>query len=257
MAEPILMAKRVSFSYGDRHAIADVSLDVREHELVAIVGPNGSGKSTLCRLLAGLRAPDAGAVQIEGSDVVKYNARARARFVAYLPQDLQVPFETSVLELVLLGRLSWQAGLALASDDDTTLAERALEFVGIADLAARPYGALSGGERRRAAIAMVIAQSARLLVLDEPANALDLRHAWDLLLRLRRDRRSAVIVVHDLALAASCFDRALLLAGGRVVAFDTPDRALTEATIEVAYGIPVHRVATSDGARAGFLPRPP
>ena len=255
MAEPLLIAEGLSFSYGERCALQDVALDVRENELVAIVGPNGSGKSTLCRLLAGLRVPSTGSVQVAGSDIFRTTARERARRVAYLPQDLQVPFETSVLELVLLGRLSWQEGLALATDDDLARANRALEFVGIADLAARPYGALSGGERRRAAIAMVLAQSARLMVLDEPANALDLRHAWDLLARLREQQATAVVVVHDLALASSCFDRALLLAKGRVVTFDAPQIALTEATIEAAYGIAVHRVTTADGGRVGFLPR--
>jgi iron complex transport system ATP-binding protein len=255
MAEPLLAAEGLKFSYGDRCALDDVALDVREGELVAIVGPNGSGKSTLCRLLTGLIPPVSGVVRLAGQAISEHTPRARARLVAYLPQDLRVPFETSVLELVLLGRLSWQHGLALPSGEDVARATQALDFAGIAALAARPIGALSGGERRRAAIAMVVAQSARLLVLDEPANALDLRHAWALMSRLRRERATAVVVIHDLALAASCFDRALLLAEGRVVAFDTPSVALTEATIEAAYGIPVHRVTTADGARVGFLPR--
>lgn len=255
MADRLLEANGLSFSYGDRPALIDVSLDVARNELVAIVGPNGCGKSTLCRLLAGLRTPRAGTVQMNGAELLGASARNRARQIAYLPQELNVPFETSVLELVLLGRLAWQSGLALPSPDDIAHAERALEFAAIADLSDRPMGALSGGERRRAGIAMVMAQSAQLLVLDEPANALDLRHAWDLLARLRRIQQAGIVVVHDLALAASCFDRVLFLSAGRVVAFGPPDTALTERTVEAAYGIGVHRVRAADGARVGFLPR--
>lgn len=182
-----------------------------------VIGRNGAGKSTLLRTLAGLRQPDKGTIQLQGRALADWPLQALARQRAFLPQGRSDAFGYRVIETVLTARHPYQDSSYWDSDADYQAAYDALAALDVRDLAERDVRTLSGGERQRVAIAAVLAQDTPLLLLDEPANALDLAHqvsVMGLLARLcRQSGKSVVMVSHDLNLAHSVASHALLLMG--------------------------------------------
>ncbi len=182
--------------------------------MLAILGPNGSGKSLSLHTLAGLRAPEAGEILVSGRPLTEWPRRTLARVLALLPQNVEDPFSASVIETVLLGRHPHIARWQWESARDLAIASQAFVAVGLAGYEERDVLTLSGGERRRAALAAVLAQTPRIFLLDEPTNQLDPNHQLEALqlLRERADGGAAVVVtLHDPNLAARFADAALLL----------------------------------------------
>jgi iron complex transport system ATP-binding protein len=220
--------------------LADAAIDVRAGELHALVGPNGAGKSTLFGVLAGDITPDAGDVSLDGAPLGGIPPRVLARQRAVLLQQNAVSFPFTVEQVVRMGRAPWAR--TPAEDDDDAAVARALEATDLVGLAGRGITSLSGGERARAALARVLAQTCDVLLLDEPTAALDLKHQEDVLriARVRADEGAAVaVVLHDLNAALDVADRVTLLSQGRVVASGAPPRVLTAAAVEEVYGQPV------------------
>lgn len=219
----------------DRDVLRDASLKVRESEILALIGPNGSGKSTLIRSLGRDLEARKGEIFVEGDPLSSYPRRRLARRVARLPQDPQTPEGLTVEALVECGRHPHVGAFGRLGPRDQSIVAEALEAVEIADLRTRPLEMLSGGERRRAWIAMAIAQQPRVLLLDEPTSALDLRHQFellDLLVRLNRERRTTIVLsIHDLEHAAHIADRVAVLSRGRVYDVGPPERVLNEETL--------------------------
>lgn len=237
----VLAADSLSFAYEHGPLVLRaVSASVPRGQLTAIVGPNGSGKSTLLQLLAGMLRPAAGAVRLEGKPLSTLRPIARARRIAYLPQQVQPAFSLSVLETVCLGRYPHLGSLGGLREGDIAAARRALAQTDAAHLAARSFGELSGGERQRVLLASVLAQETDYLLLDEPTAALDLHHEAEFFALLRRlaDAGAAVAVVtHQINLAAQCCGELLLLGADHALhAAGTPETVMTEAHLAAAYG---------------------
>ncbi|GAA2476367.1 heme ABC transporter ATP-binding protein [Streptomyces murinus] len=215
-----------------------VDVDARAGEVLALVGPNGAGKSTLLGALAGDVPAAGGVVRLHGRPVAGWTAAELALRRAVLPQSAALAFPFSVAEVVRMGRAPHAASPA---EDDLAVAE-AMAATEVTGFAGRPFGALSGGERARVALARVLAQRAPLLLLDEPTAALDLKHQ-EAVLRLCRERARAgdavVVVLHDLALAAAYAHRAVVLRGGRVAAAGPPAEVFTEPLLSEVYEHPV------------------
>ncbi|WP_051832047.1 heme ABC transporter ATP-binding protein [Streptomyces katrae] len=207
---------------GERAVLAGIDLTARAGEVLALVGPNGAGKSTLLAALAADLPAAEGLVRIDGRPVDEWAAPDLALRRSVLPQSAEMSFPFPVGDVVRMGRAPW-AGTPLADADEEAVAA-AMAATEVAGFAARPFSALSGGERARVALARVLAQQAPLLLLDEPTAALDLRHQ-ELVLRICRERAAAgdavVVVLHDLGLAAAYADRAAVLHEGRI-AVDGP-----------------------------------
>jgi iron complex transport system ATP-binding protein len=194
--------------------VRSLNLLVRSGTLLAVLGPNGSGKSLSLHTFAGLRAPAAGELFISGRPLAGWPRRTLARELALLPQNVEDPFPASVMETVLLGRHPHIPRWQWESARDLAIASDALLAVGLAGYEERDVLTLSGGERRRAALAAVLAQTPRLFLLDEPTNQLDPNHQLEALqlLRGRADAGAAVIVtLHDPNLAGRFADAALLI----------------------------------------------
>nr|WBO77626.1 heme ABC transporter ATP-binding protein [Streptomyces sp. SBE_14.2] len=232
-------AEALHVRLGTRDVLHGVDVAVRAGEVLALVGPNGAGKSTLLGALAADIAPAQGVVRIHGRPAPDWSAPELALRRAVLPQSSALSFPFSVEEVVRMGRAPW-AALGL-EDDDAAVAE-AMRRTEVAAFAARPFSALSGGERARVALARVLAQRAPLLLLDEPTAALDLRHQ-ELVLRLCRERAAAgdavVVVLHDLGLAAAYAHRVAILRGGRVAADGPPEEVFSEELLSEVYDQPV------------------
>ena len=238
--------------YNGHNAVDHVDLDVAAGEWVAIIGPNGAGKSSLLRAVAGLVGLVSGVVAIDGTAVSELKPRDLARRIALVPQEPELPAPMSALDYVLLGRTPHLGYWAMEGPADVDVAMRALVALGAGDLAARPLGRLSGGERRRVVLARAIAQDASVLLLDEPTTALDIghqQHVLDLVEELRRSRAIAVVsAVHDLTLAAQYADRLALLDDGALVADGPADEVLTTERLERFSGARVAVMRGPDGA---------
>ncbi|TNM61706.1 ABC transporter ATP-binding protein [Aliirhizobium smilacinae] len=240
---------KVGLSIDGNAILSDVGLDFPAGEVVALVGHNGSGKSSLLKILARQLTPTTGSVAYAGRDLKDYDGRDFARSVAYLPQDLSTGSEMTIRELVGCGRYPWHGALGRFSAIDRKKVEEAIKATHIGRFADRVVGTLSGGERQRAWIAMLIAQDARCLLLDEPTAALDIAHQIEVLSLVRRlaheGGRSVIIVLHDINMAARFCDRIHALKGGRVVASGTPADILVPDTLRAIYGIDMDVIATS------------
>ena len=225
-----------------------VGLSVAAGEWVTIIGPNGAGKSTLLRAIGGL-VPVTGQIRLHGVPLARLSRRERARLVATVPQNPEVPPGMAVLDYALLGRTPYIRSLGRESAADIEAVERVLDRLDLLPFAHRPLETLSGGERQRAFLARALAQGVRpgsadgpgqILLLDEPTSALDIGHqqdVLDLVDELRGSERLTVVsTMHDLSVAGEYADRLVLLSRGRVVACGTPDEVLTEETLGAHYG---------------------
>ncbi|OIJ67190.1 heme ABC transporter ATP-binding protein [Streptomyces mangrovisoli] len=223
---------------GTREVLRGVSLTARAGEMLALVGPNGAGKSSLLGALAADLAPSGGTVRLHGRPAAEWTAHELALRRAVLPQSAALAFPFAVEDVVRMGRAPHTCAPA---EDDAAVA-RAMAATEVDGFAARPFSALSGGERARVALARVLAQQAPLLLLDEPTAALDLRHQ-ELVLRLCRERARAgdavVVVLHDLGLAAAHAHRVALLRAGRVVADGPPADVFSAELLSRVYDQPV------------------
>ena len=254
-SDPALSAVNVSFSYrGGEPVLADVSAQIPRGGLVGILGPNGSGKTTLLRLLAGLLRPASGRVMLEGVDLRTVSRAIAARRMAMVPQETQLAFEYSVLEMAMMGRYPHLGAFEVEGPDDLEIARDALRSTGTQHLQSRLFNTLSGGEKQRVVIAGALAQHPGILLLDEPTASLDLSYQLEIrsiLKKLNAERDLTIVVsTHDLNLAAGLCRHLILLDRGRVLASGPTETMLEPSLIRTLYGVDVD-IATN--ARTGYL----
>jgi iron complex transport system ATP-binding protein len=219
-----------------------LSLSLGPTGSVAVIGPNGAGKSTLLKVLAGIDRPSAGAIHVGDRELASLTSSARAKEIGYLPQYFDPHWDLTVAELVRLGA-ERSDRLAAGAIEATT------EKFELTHLGRRRWSTLSGGERARVLLATVLVVDPPLLLADEPAASLDIRHRLDVIRALTRrgGDRLSVVVVHDLDLAFSFFDRVIVIDRGKVVA-DGPARSLIgDPRIDAAFSVRFDRLQTPDG----------
>ncbi|WP_374442528.1 ABC transporter ATP-binding protein [Stella sp.] len=234
-----LRAEDVSVVLDGRPAVDRVDLEVPPGCLLALVGPNGAGKTTLLRAIAGGLA-HTGRIAVAGRDLRRLSPPQRARLLAYLPQRRDVAWGLTAREVVALGRLPHLGFGGREGAADRAAVAAAMAAADVADLAARRVDRLSGGERARVLLARALAQSAPLLLADEPTAALDPFHQLQVMEVLRAEAeagRAVVAVLHDLALAARFAHRVALIADGRLAAVGTPDAVLTADRLAAVYRV--------------------
>lgn len=253
-----LKAENLSLGYHDHTVIKDLAIELKRGDMTTILGPNGCGKSTLLKALARLVKPSNGRVTLDGRDVHALNSRALAREMAILPQSPLAPEGITVGDLVKRGRTPWRGFLSPWSEEDSQACSDALVAVGLADMTDRPVQELSGGQRQRAWIALVLAQSAPLLLLDEPTTYLDLVHQIDVLSLLHRrnvdDGLTVISVLHDLNLAARFSDTLILLGHHGLVAIGTPEQVITPENLEKSFGLKAQVVSDPVTGRPMVVP---
>jgi len=248
MSAAAIELRDVSFGYGRAAVIHGVSFAVERGGFVGIIGPNGSGKSTLLRLMSGYLRAWQGQMLVDGAAIERYGRRELGRLIGVVPQETAVSFPFSVTEMVLFGRTPHVGGFGFERGADLDAAQRAMARTDTADLARRPITELSGGERQRVILARALAQEPSILLLDEPAAFLDIRHEvemYDLLRDLQREGMTIVSVLHDLNIAALYCERLLLLHEGRVARVGTPGEVIDYPTLTEVYGTEVY-VAMND-----------
>ncbi|GIG65739.1 ABC transporter ATP-binding protein [Phytomonospora endophytica] len=214
--------------------VRDLSLRVPAGRIVGLVGPNGSGKTTALRCVYRALRPTTGTVWLGDADLTAMRPRRSARHVAALTQESHDIPDFTVAELVALGRAPHGDG---RSTKDGEACAAAMAEADVAHLADRHVNGLSGGERQRVLLARALAQEPEVLVLDEPTNHLDLRHQIALLSLLRNGKRTVLLVLHDLNLAAAACDRVAVLRDGALVASGTPAEVLTTELVREVFGV--------------------
>jgi iron complex transport system ATP-binding protein len=241
----VITATDLSWAYADAPVLEAVSLATRPGRVLGLIGPNGSGKTTLLRLLYGALAPPSGEVLVDGTPLSAIAGRDAARRLAVVVQESGGESSMTVAEMVLLGRGPHLSTFQRTGADDHRIAADSLDRVGATHLAHRPFAQLSGGERQRVLIARALTQQATHLLLDEPTNHLDIRYQHDVLglvASLATTDRTAVVVLHDLNLAARYCDDVVLLGEHRVVASGPVADVLQPDVLEPVYGIGIQRL---------------
>jgi iron complex transport system ATP-binding protein len=237
-----LVARNLVVKRGNATLLDDLSLSLSSPGAVALIGPNGAGKSTLLRVLAGIEAPLSGAVQVGDRRLATLSQAVRAATIGYLPQYFDPHWDLTVADLVRLGA---ERGAQRRSG----AIESAREMFELTPLWRRRWSTLSGGERARALLAMVLVVDPPILLADEPAAALDIRHRLDVIRTLshRGGERLSIVVVHDLDLAFRFFDRVVVVDRGRIVA-DAPAEALiADPLLDQVFAVRFERLKTADG----------
>ncbi len=254
----MLTCKDITLAVAGRRFCQGVGITVLPGEVWGVLGPNGSGKTTLLHTLAGLAAPAAGVVTIDGQPLMQMDGLARARAAGILPQHDEAEFWGTALEYVSLGCFpnapawrGWRGGDEAATID-------ALQQAGVAALAERRYASLSGGERQRVRFAQLLAQAPRYLLLDEPLQHLDLRYQIHMLERLAAltrggdDQRAVVMVLHDVLWPTRYCTHALLLDGAGTGRSGRASEMLTRENLQALFGCALQ--PAGDKPEAGFVP---
>lgn len=238
MAE--LLVKDVSVTLGGRDVLCGASLTVGSGELVALLGPNGAGKTMLLRAVLGLVGRSGGSVHAGGDDPARLTPAERARRVAYLPQSRPLAWPVRVRDVVALGRFAYGASPGRLSGEDAAAVDGALSACDLCALADRSCDTLSGGELCRTHVARAMAARTPLLLADEPTEALDPLHQHQVLSLIRGYAdagNGALVVLHEVALAARFADRLAWIRGGRIVADGPPEETLTAEHMAEVYGV--------------------
>ncbi len=239
MEQAALTFREVSAGYKHRKVLDNVSFSVREGEFVSLIGPNGCGKSTLLKTAAALLKPLSGVVELFGRDVHRIKPALRASLLGVVPQKIESPMAFTVSQIVMNGRISSIGRWGTISSRDHDLVERSMIYTDVLGLRERYFTELSGGEQQRVALAMVLAQDPKIIMLDESISHLDINHRQEvlqILMNLNREKQMTILLVsHDLSLSASISDRFLLMDTGRLVKAGTPVEVLDPALLSTVY----------------------
>ncbi|MDS9469142.1 ATP-binding cassette domain-containing protein [Paracoccus sp. MBLB3053] len=251
MTDALFTISELSVDVPGRRLLDNLSLDLPQGQVVALIGHNGSGKSTLLKVLARQVPMSSGRVSFCGRDSWDWPAREHARALAFMPQTTPSAEGMTVRELVALGRYPWHGALGRFGERDHAAVGAALAECAVEPFADRLVDTLSGGERQRVWLAMMVAQQAQTLLLDEPISALDIAHQVEVLSLVRRmchaQNRSAVVVLHEVNMAARFCDHVIALKGGRLAMQGSPDELMRPDVLAKIYGLPMQVLRREDG----------
>lgn len=242
----LISIRHLTKRYDDKTVVDDVSFDLPKGKVISFIGPNGAGKSTVFGILARLIERTSGEVKFEGLDVVKWPSRKLAQRLAILTQANSVQMKLTVRELVSFGRFP-KSGSHLSAED-WAIVDRSIAYMELEPFAERFIDEMSGGQRQRAFIAMVLAQDADCILLDEPTNNLDIYHATQMMKLVRRlcDElgKTVVLVLHEINLAAFHSDWICAFKDGRIAASGEVEAVMTPETLRAIYGVDfeIHRI---------------
>ncbi|SFL59088.1 ABC transporter ATP-binding protein [Halanaerobium salsuginis] len=235
----MLKLNNVNFNYGKSEILKNINLELSKGQLLTLVGPNGSGKSTLLKCINNFLDINSGTIMINGKNLDQYKRQELARLIAYVPQQISSPFPNTVFDTILMGRKVYQSWRP--SHQDRKLTAKIINKLGLAEIAFTKINQLSGGQRQKVYLGRGLAQQAKLILLDEPNNNLDLKHQLEIFNLIKREVNqgsAAVIIMHDLSLASRFSDKIVMLKSGQVFKSGRQE-ILTAANIYAVYGVKV------------------
>lgn len=233
----IIEVRNLSYVIGEKKILDNVNATFTEGKITAIIGANGSGKSTLMSFLSKTRR-STNAVYFKGQDVAEIPAERYALQVSVLPQRQKMIADFRVEDVVVMGRFPYKKKFRDYTKDDRRIARKAMESVGITDMAERKLSQMSGGEIQRVLIAKALAQEPELILMDEPTNHLDVKYKIALMRTLQAYGKTVIIVLHDLSLAIQYCDEVIVMAGGRVLTQGIAREIMQPDLLEEIFGVP-------------------
>ncbi|MBO7410155.1 MAG: ABC transporter ATP-binding protein [Candidatus Methanomethylophilaceae archaeon] len=248
----------LKYSYNKYAVLDGVDLEIKEGEILGILGPNGCGKTTLLKNLNKNLSPAGGCVMLDGTDLETIAKRDIAKTVAVVPQTNEIRFSFTVREIVSMGRMPFQSMMGGESREDAAIIDDAIEKVGLTHLADRHINTMSGGERQRVMIARALAQTPKILLMDEPTLHLDINtqlEALDLVYELsKKSNLTVAIVSHDLPMVARYCDRIAMIHDHKVMCCGTPEEILTPENMRIVFNVDAELGYDSkNGKRTVFL----
>ena len=234
-----LSIRGIEFYYNSHKVLKDVSFEVKEGEVLALVGPNGSGKSTLLKCINKILRPQKGTVLLDGKNIESFGNKDIGKLIGYVPQSVYHTFSLTVFEMVLLGRkpyVTWKV-----RERDKRVVWEVLTVMGLDKIYDRSFNELSGGEKQKVLIAMALAQEPEVLLLDEPTSNLDLKYQLEvaeLIFKLvKKQKISAIFATHDLNIAGRFSDKVAFLKEGKIFAIGSPWKVFSPEIIKEVYGV--------------------
>ncbi|MBQ9826750.1 MAG: ABC transporter ATP-binding protein [Firmicutes bacterium] len=236
-------------SYEGEEVLHGMDAHFPKGKISVIIGPNGSGKSTTIKAMMRLVASDSGSVEIDGEPVSSLSQTELARKMAYIPQGRNVP-DITVNRMVMHGRFPYLSYPRRYRPEDHEMVRKALEWVGLTDLAHKKMSQLSGGQRQKVYLAMTLAQDTGVILMDEPTTYLDIRNQFELLDRARllaKEGKTVIMILHDLESVLRYADHVVLMDSGSVTASGTASEVLASEALKKAFGIELSFIETEDG----------
>ncbi|SMO44411.1 ABC transporter ATP-binding protein [Paracoccus laeviglucosivorans] len=253
MTDPLFTIKGLCVDVPGRRLIHDLDLELPGGQVIALIGHNGSSKSTLLKVLARQIVHSSGGVSFAGRPITDYSPQDYARGLAFMPQTTPPAEGMTVRELVALGRYPWHGALGRFGPDDHVAVDSAMSECGVTEFADQLVDTLSGGERQRCWLAMMVAQQAGTLLLDEPISALDIAHQVEVLSLVRRmchdQGRTAIVVLHEVNMAARFCDHVVAMKAGRLAMQGSSDELMRPEALEHVYGLPMQVLRREDGGK--------
>lgn len=249
---------KLNWSYGQKKILNDICFNAEKGKFYSIIGPNGSGKTTFIRNLSKSLDPGSRVVYIDGVDIMRIKSRDVAKKISYVPQNTNISFDFTVMDIVLMGRTPYFRRFQVESDYDLELAKNAMLCTNTWHLRDKNINEISGGERQRVIIARALTQQTNIILMDEPVSQLDIHHQLELMETVKSliDMKgiTVIMVLHDLNLAAQYSDFIVLLNEGTVVSQGLPEDVLTKENIESVYKVKVHIMSHPVSGRPYIIP---
>lgn len=247
MMQERLYTTELNIGYGETSIVNDLNLTIPTGKITALIGSNGSGKSTILKTMARLMKPNSGGVLLDGQLIHSQSTKQVAKQLAILPQNPTAPDGLTVTELVGYGRFPHQKGFGSMTKEDKDIVAWAIEITSLSEFSNRPVDQLSGGQRQRAWIAMALAQQTDILFLDEPTTFLDMAHQLEVLQLLetlnQKEKRTIIMVVHDLNHATRYAHHVVAIKKGTVISEGTPFEVMTEEMLREVFAIEADIIA--------------
>lgn len=234
-----LKARNISFSYGEKKILSDVSFSLNQGEIMCLLGPNGTGKTTLLKCINHILTPQSGEALVDGVSVRRMKPQKRAESIGYVPQSTAAPFPVTVVDAVMMGRVPFAR--RRIGEKDKKIVFDTIRMLDLEPFAFQDINAMSGGERQRVFLARALVQEPKVLLLDEPTSALDMRNQlfiMHLIKNLVKEKNLAVLMtIHDLNLTAMFADQVIMLKGTKIFASGSCQEVLTEQNIRDTYRV--------------------
>lgn len=240
----MIEVKNLTYTIGEKQILKDINFQIEKGKIYGILGNNGSGKSTLLKALSRINPVKNGTIFIDKKDINLYSAKLLAQTIALVPQQTNLMFDFSALQIALMGRIPYQKPLYADSEEDLEIVKQSMLRTNTWHLRDMNAKNLSGGEFQRLIIARTLSQQTPLLMLDEPISSLDIRHQFDIMNLLKQINKETnatiLIIIHDLNLAMRYCDEVILLNQGELVAKGESKQVLTQDNISKHFGIKVN-----------------
>jgi len=246
----MIEVKDISRAYGEKIILDGVSVTIPKGKVTSLIGSNGAGKSTLLSIISRLLKQNGGTVLLDSQDIEAYKTRILAQHLSILKQANHVDLKLTVRELVSFGRFPYSQGRLTSADKEQV--DRAIGYLNLQDIAGQYMDELSGGQKQRAFLAMVVAQDTDYILLDEPLNNLDMKHAVQIMKTLRKlcdeKGKTIVMVIHDINFASQYSDFIVALKDSRVAIFDTVDRVIVPEVLQKVFDMDF-KIVETDGKK--------